>query len=105
MMPLVRNGAGCALAFLICSTLLTGCSSAAKHGQIAVREPHPSSLLPLEPAAQMAGDPHHAARPTAATIRTVGHEEFFADEEVPAADGADLFARQVELSLPQLVDE
>jgi outer membrane protein TolC len=104
-MPLIQHVRGCAIAFLICSALLTGCSSTTKHGPLATAEPTAASLLPLNSAAQTVVAPRQAAHSTCAAIRTVGHEESSEVAELSAGDEADLFTSQAELSLLQLVDE
>lgn len=96
----------CVKALAICAALLAGCSSAAKQQPLAVRE-LPAVKAPVQPnavaATTRAGQPETA--PKAAAIRTVSHEESPNASDVPTIEGADLFSGQVELSLPQLVDE
>jgi outer membrane protein TolC len=94
-----------ASAFLICAPLLAGCTSTGKQAPLALRET-PTQNASRQSAATM-GSPGVGQRsiPRAATIQTVSHEEFRDVTETPATDGPDLFSGQIELSLPQLVDE
>lgn len=104
-MPLFRHVRGCAKAFLICSTLLTGCSSASKQATMARHDAPALKAPPLTTTAKATTGSGYATPSTAATIRTVSHEEPADEIAMPATDGSDLFAGQIELLLPQLVDE
>ncbi|MBS0266224.1 MAG: TolC family protein, partial [Planctomycetes bacterium] len=105
-MPLFRHVRGCAKAFLICSALLTGCSTAAKQSPLAVHQP--ASLCgPLAEAATEARAPNGKSGESrnSTTFQHVNHEIVSDDPVTVPADGADLFTGQAELDLAFLEEQ
>lgn len=105
-MPLIRTSGGCANAGLFCALLLAGCASAGKRADVAGNESRPTKLAaaasrPESARAHLRVSP--ASVPSA--IKTVGYEEPEDDCIRVVDDGAELFAGQETLDLPQLVGE
>ena len=104
-MPLLRNGAGCAVVLAVWIPLFTGCTSGPQPARVsAIEQPSRAATAKAVAIAQTAGD-GNAPRIKSAAVTPVNFEEpadgrmsSFADDEAP-------FAGQVELSLPLLVSE
>lgn len=105
-MTLFRKVVGYAQALSICAALLTGCSSAARQANVALRTPIPAVARAGETGAgSRAPQTSRAATPETPAILLASHDEPAQPPAANAQDGGELFAGQVELSLPQLIRE
>jgi outer membrane protein, heavy metal efflux system len=104
--PLIRKVGGCAQGVVLSALLVSGCASAARRADVAIDETR--SAGPSAKAAE--GEPAVARRRSAPprslpVVKPVNYDEP-AEDSVPVFDGGQgLFAGQVELSLPVLIEE